>query len=92
MAACAALGGIGLITLAVPTIIGVAAVGPVAGGFFATAQGLGWVGAGTVLAGVQSAVMAGTVNIVGSTIVGSAAACFAADEILHKDGGSGDGK
>ena len=75
----AALVGIGTIVLAGPAIIGVAAVGPVAGGFLATAQALGWVGAGKVLAGVQSAVMTGTKATDGTTIVGSGAAVIAAD-------------
>ena len=78
--------------MAGPAFFGLTAVGPAAGGLFAGAQAAGWVGAGTYFAGVQSAVMSGTVKIVGSTIVGSAAACFAADKTFHKDGGSGDGK
>ena len=86
MLACAAF--VSSIVLAGPAIIGVGTVGPVAGGLFAGAQAAGWVGAGTFFAGVQSAVMAGTVK----TIVGSAAACFTAEKMFHKDSDSGDSK
>lgn len=53
-------------TLAAPAVItatlaagGLSAAGPVAGGIFATAQGWGWVTAGSFLAGAQSLAMGG---------------------------------
>ena len=57
--------------------IGLAAVGPVAGGAFAGAQAAGWVTAGGAFATAQSIAMGGSV-VTAAIITGSAAAVIGA--------------
>ena len=73
-----------LVTKVLPAAIGLAKVGPTAGGVFAAAQSTGAVTAGSSWALTQSLVMKGAVSTIGGPVAFASFSCFAAYYFLTR--------